>query len=195
MGHVKHTEQAEQTTLFGFWVYLMTDAMLFASLFATYAVLRNNTFGGSSGGELFNLNFVLIETIILLTSSFTFGMALIGLQNKRKSILVRWLTVTFILGVIFLVMELYEFRQLVNEGYSWTSNAFLSSYFTLVGTHGLHIFFGLVWISVMFYQIFMKGLKPQVSKRIKMLGMYWHFLDVIWIFIFTFVYLLGAIKL
>jgi cytochrome o ubiquinol oxidase subunit 3 len=195
MSHVKHTEESEQTTIFGFWVYLMTDAMIFASLFATYAVLRNNTFNGPSGKEIFDLNFILAETIILLISSFTCGMALISLQNKRKKSLVRWLLVTFVLGLAFLSMELYEFNHLINEGHSWTTSAFLSSFFTLVGTHGLHIFIGLIWILFMLYQIFMKGLKPAVTKRIKMLGLYWHFLDVIWIFIFTFVYLLGAIKL
>lgn len=195
MSHVKFSESAEQTSLFGFWTYLMTDAVIFGTLFAVYAVMRNNTFGGPSANNLFDLKFVLVETLVLLMSSFTCGLALISLQGKKLFQIYLWLIITLLLGVVFLVMEVSEFRLLLGEGHSWTTSGFLSAYFVLVGTHGLHVTVGLLWILFMIYQIYIKGLKPAVSKRIKMLGIYWHFLEVVWVFIFTFVYLAGVITL
>jgi cytochrome o ubiquinol oxidase subunit 3 len=180
-------------TMLGFWIYLMTDCVLFASLFATYAVLRGSTFGGPSGKELFDLPFVLIETLLLLTSSFTVGLAMLGLhQRSRKQVLV-WLAVTFVLGVSFLVMELTEFANLAGEGNSWSRSGFLSAFFTLVGTHGLHIATGLLWMIVAGYQILTRGLTESISRRLTLLSLFWHFLDIIWIFIFTIVYLMGVI--
>jgi len=170
----------------------MTDCILFASLFATFAVLRNGTFGGPTGAELFSLPFVLTETLILLTSSFTIGLALWAAHQRNKKLVLLWVGVTFLLGAAFLSMELYEFTQLVREGQSWRQNAFLSSFFTLVGTHGLHILAGLVWITILVVQIFHYGLDVAIRRRLTMLSMFWHFLDIIWIFIFTIVYLLGA---
>ncbi len=185
-----------KTTL-GFWLYLMTDCVLFATLFATFAVLRNNTFGGPGGAELFKLPYVLAETMLLLTSSFTCGLAMLAAgQNKRDKV-VLWFSITFLLGLLFLGLELHEFSNLVHEGNSWRRSGFLSAFFTLVGTHGLHITVGLVWIGVMIHKLSAKGsaITTASLKRLTMLSMFWHFLDIIWIFIFTFVYLMGTIQL
>lgn len=180
-------------TVFGFWVYLMTDCVLFASLFATYAVLHTHTFGGSSGQELFGMPFVLSETLILLTSSFTCGLAILAAkQQQRKPVLI-WLAITGLLGLAFLGLELSEFHKLAAEGNSWRRSGFLSAFFTLVGTHGLHITTGLLWMGIMMVQTAKKGLTSSVVKRLTLLSMFWHFLDVIWIFIFTVVYLMGNI--
>jgi cytochrome o ubiquinol oxidase subunit 3 len=184
---------ADTRVTFGFWVYLMTDAVLFASLFATYAVLKGNTFGGPSGAELFDLPFVLVETLLLLTSSFTAGLMMLAVHAKRKTIVLVGLAITFILGISFLAMELSEFTHLVNEGNSWSRSGFLSAFFTLVGTHGLHILSGLIWLAVLIVQIVRKGLTNSVTRRLTLFSMFWHFLDVIWIFIFTIVYLMGVL--
>jgi cytochrome o ubiquinol oxidase subunit 3 len=184
--------ESEEKTLFGFWVYLMTDVVLFASLFATFAVLRNNTFGGPDAHELFNMPFILAETMILLTSSFTCGVAILAAYGKQKQQVLYWLGLTFLLGLAFLVLEISEFHKLAAEGNSWNRSAFLSSFFTLVGTHGAHITIGLVWMAVMMYRTFKRGLTAMNLKRLTMLSLFWHFLDVIWIFIFTIVYMLGV---
>lgn len=181
----------EEKTLFGFWVYLMTDVILFASLFATFAVLRGNTFGGPGPEQLFSLPFVFAETFILLTSSFTCGIAMLAAHDKQKKQALFWLGITFLLGLAFLTLELSEFRNMVIEGNSWRRSGFLSSFFTLVGTHGAHITVGLIWMGTMMYRTFYKGLTATNLKRLTMLSMFWHFLDVIWIFIFTIVYMMG----
>ncbi len=191
-GHLKIQQEADQKTIFGFWVYLMTDCVLFATLFATYAVLHGSTYGGPSGRELFDLPYVLMQTLLLLVSSFTSGLALLATRLSDKKKVVVWLVVTFILGASFLALELHEFTKLVIEGNSWKRSAFLSAFFTLVGTHGLHITFGLLWASVLAGQIFAKGFTAPVIRRITCFTMYWHFLDVVWIFIFTIVYLMGV---
>lgn len=183
--------QNEEKTLFGFWVYLMTDVVLFASLFATFAVLRDNTFGGPNAEEIFSMPFVLAETFILLTSSFTCGLAMLAAHEKQKNQVMFWLGVTFLLGIAFLGLEISEFRHLALEGNSWRRSGFLSSFFTLVGTHGAHITVGLIWMAVMMYRTFNKGLTAVNLRRLTMLSMFWHFLDVIWIFIFTIVYMMG----
>ena len=183
----------ETKTIFGFWVYLMTDCILFASLFAVFAVLRNNTFGGPSGSQLFSLPYVLLETMTLLLSSFTSGLAVLSAQKRHKKHTIFWFLITFFLGSLFLVLELSEFHKFIAIGDSWQRSGFLSSYFTLVGTHGLHITIGLLWMTIMIGYIFKRGITDTVLKRIKMLSLFWHFLDVIWIFIFTIVYLFGAI--
>ncbi len=179
-------------TIFGFWVYIMTDCVLFASLFATYAVLHNNTYGGPSGSDLFKLPSILAETLILLTSSFTCGLAMLAAHRGDRQKTINWFAVTFCLGVAFLSMELIEFSSLANEGNSWTRSGFLTSFFTLVGTHGLHIATGLLWTIVLMVQVTRKGLTPSTVKRLTMLSLFWHFLDIVWIFIFTIVYLMGA---
>lgn len=190
--HTAEQETTQKTTL-GFWVYLMTDCVLFASLFAAYAVLRNNTAGGVGGSEIFDLPFVLVETLVLLTSSFTCGLALLSAYRRDKTGVFAWLGVTFLLGASFLGMELYEFTQLVQEGHSWRASAFLSAFFTLVGTHGLHITAGLLWMTVLLRQVYKRGFSPSNLRRLTMFSLFWHFLDIVWIFIFTIVYLMGVI--
>lgn len=177
--------------ILGFWVYLMTDLIMFAALFATYAVLRDNTFGGPSGRELFSLPAALSETLILLTSSFTCGLAMLAAHKDKKNQALIWLGITLLLGLAFLTLELREFFHLVSQGNSWTSSAFLSSFFTLVGTHGLHIAIGSLWMIVAIKQIWSLGLTPFVNSKLTRLSMFWHFLDLVWIFIFTIVYLMA----
>ncbi len=193
----KAAVQSESTskTLFGFWVYIMTDCVLFVTLFATFAVLRNSTFGGPGGGQLFSLPFVLTETLLLLTSSFSCGLSILSLQKRNKKQVLFWLAVTFLLGLAFLILEVSEFRHLAIEGNSWRRSAFLSSFFTLVGTHGAHIATGLIWMTVLGAQISSRGLSVNTARRLTIFSLFWHFLDIIWIFIFTIVYLAGAIKI
>jgi cytochrome o ubiquinol oxidase subunit 3 len=187
--------EADDKTLFGFWVYIMTDCVLFASLFAVYAVLHNNTFGGSAGGDLFDLHSVLAETLILLTSSFTCGLAMLAAHARKKNQVLFWFGVTFVLGLVFLALELTEFRHLVITGNSWRRSGFLSSFFALVGTHGLHITVGLLWMVTMMFKVLRGGLTRNTVRRLTMLSLFWHFLDIIWIFIFTIVYLMGSLRI
>jgi cytochrome o ubiquinol oxidase subunit 3 len=170
----------------------MTDLVLFASLFATYAVLRNNTNGGATGAELFSLPYVFIETLLLLTSSFTSGLALLAIHKNNKQATLLLFGITFALGAAFIGMELVEFSHLVSDGNSWRSSGFLSAYFTLVGTHGLHITVGLVWLAVIAGQLIWRGITPIVTRRTALFSLFWHFLDIVWIFIFSVVYLLGV---
>lgn len=181
-----------EKTVFGFWVYLMTDCVLFASLFATYAVLHNNTFGGPDGKELFSLPYVLVETGLLLISSYVCGLAMLAVHAGKKNRAADWLKVVFLLGALFLVMEVSEFRNLAIEGNSWHRSGFLSSFFTLVGTHGLHITAGLIWLGVLLRKIRTQGLTTANIRRLTLFSLFWHFLDIVWIFIFSIVYLLGA---
>lgn len=189
---MSHPIQDDSKSMLGFWIYLMTDCLLFGSLFATYAVLRNNVYGGPSGAVLFDIPFVLVETLILLTSSFTMGLALLAARNAQRWLAFTWLAVTFVLGVAFLGLELGEFTKLVNEGHGWQESGFLTAFFTLVGTHGLHILVGLIWALVLIAQLLKRGLRPTTVKRLGIFSLYWHFLDVVWIFIFTVVYLFGV---
>ena len=183
---------AHQRKTLGFWVYLMTDCVLFAALFATYAALQSSTFGGPSGAELFSMPFALAETIILLTSSFTIGLAVLSSVRGYKKQSFAWLIVTLLLGLTFLVMELGEFSALIGDGHGWQQSAFLSSYFVLVGTHGIHIAIGLLWLIVVMVRLWRRNFKQTDVRRLALLGLFWHFLDVIWIFIFSFVYLIGG---
>lgn len=185
-------ESSTSVTNFGFWIYIMTDCVLFATLFATFAVLRNNTDGGASGHELFSMPFVLVETMVLLTSSFVCGLAMIAARANKKRLTLALFIVVALLGLNFLSLELHEFIQLANEGNSWQRSGFLSAFFTLVGTHGLHIIIGLIWIGVMLAKVIRQGLTAGHVRRLGLLSMFWHFLDIVWIFIFTFVYLFGA---
>ena len=176
----------------GFWIYLMTDCVLFGSLFATYAVLRNNPFGGPSGADIFEMPFVLIETLILLTSSFLCGIAMLAAKAGKQTLTLVLFGATLLLGISFLAMEVTEFSKLIHEGYSWQTSAFLSGFFTLVGTHGVHILAGLIWMVVMMVRVAQVGLTDNNLRRLSLLALFWHFLDVIWIFIFTIVYLMGV---
>lgn len=197
---MKHTPErvAEEVAIqerktIGFWIYLMTDCVLFATLFATFAVLRNATNGGPSGAELFSMPYVLVETMILLASSFTIGMALLGVARGYRKQSIVWLLVTFVLGIAFLVLEVAEFQVLIADGDGPSRSAFLSAYFTLVATHGLHIAVGLLWMIVVIVRLIHFKFRKTDVNRLALLGLFWHFLDIIWIFIFTFVYLLGGI--
>ncbi|HEY8885905.1 MAG TPA: cytochrome o ubiquinol oxidase subunit III [Candidatus Microsaccharimonas sp.] len=192
MKHVAVEAAIQEKKTVGFWVYLMTDLVLFASLFATFAVLRNNTAGGPGGSELFDMPFVLLETMILLTSSFTVGLAILGSHRGYNKQTIFWLIVTFALGAAFLSLELSEFSHLAAEGNSWQRSGFLSAFFTLVGTHGLHIAIGLLWLAVMVVRLIKSKFKKTDLNRLALFGLFWHFLDVVWIFIFTIVYLIGG---
>lgn len=189
---VVHDRFTEYKTSLGFWLYLMTDCILFASLFATFAVLRDATAGGPSGAEIFEMPMVLAETLLLLTSSFTAGLALLALRQKKRAQLITWLVVTFLFGAAFLVIELQEFAVLIAEDYSWQRSAFLTSFFVLVGTHGLHILIGLLWLGVMLAVLLRRGITSKVTRQLKLFALFWHFLDLVWIFIFTVVYLMGV---
>lgn len=180
-------------SVFGFWIYIMSDCVLFATLFAVYAVFHTHTFGGPSAKELFSLPFVFIETMLLLISSFTFGLAMLSRNSGNIKVITGWLWVTFLFGLGFIIMEIYEFHHLYMEGHSWTQSAFLSSFFTLVGTHGLHVSIGLIWIVSMIFQIRKHGITPMSKTKLTYLALFWHVLDIVWIFVFSVVYLMGAI--
>ena len=191
LSHTTHHDSSDKVA-FGFWLYLMTDLLMFAVLFAAYAVLRNGTFGGPSGKDIFDMPFVLVETLLLLSSSFTCGLGMIAAhQNKKKNVLA-WFGITFLLGLSFLGMELYEFSHLIHEGHTWQTSAFLSAFFTLVGTHGLHITGGLIWLGIVLGYILLRGLNANATRKLLLLSIFWHFLDIVWIFIFTVVYLMGV---
>ncbi len=191
--HNTHAQAEREKVVFGFWVYIMSDCVLFASLFATYAVLQGGTFGGPSGKDFFSLPFVLIETVILLTSSFTCGLAMLAAYGKRVRTLLVLLAVTLLLGIAFLGMEFTEFSHLISEGHGPGRSAFLSSFFALVGTHGLHVFLGSLWLLVLIVQIFFRGVTPMILSKLSCFSLFWHFLDIIWIFLFTLVYLMGVL--
>jgi len=176
----------------GFWIYLMTDCILFASLFAVFVSLRIGTAGGPTGADIFNLQFVMVETMILLASSLTVGLAVLGAQRGYKKQAITWLVITFLLGAAFLGLELWEFNQLIAEGNGWQRSAFLSAYFVLVGTHGFHIAVGLLWLTIVVIRLLRFNFKHTDIHRLSLLGLFWHFLDIIWIFIFTIVYLIGG---
>lgn len=188
-----HQDTFVKTTL-GFWMYLMTDCILFATLFATYAVLHGSTFGGPSSRDLFNLSTAFAETMILLFSTVACGFAMLAALRSKTRAIIAWLLLTCALGASFIAIELHEFTRLVQEGNSWTRSAFLSAFFTLVGTHGLHVSFGLLWMVVMMAQLFVQGVTVHTFRRLAVFSLFWHFLDLIWIFIFTFVYLFGVLK-
>jgi cytochrome o ubiquinol oxidase subunit 3 len=189
--HVSHFDGSKN--VFGFWIYIMTDCILFASLFAVYAVLHTHTFGGPHAKELFSLSFVLKETLLLLLSSFTYGLAMLGRNSTFRTHVTAWMWVTFILGCCFIAMELYEFHTLYLEGHTWSKSAFLSSFFTLVATHGIHVTVGLIWMLTIIFQINRHGITPVTKTKLTCLGLFWHFLDIVWIFVFSVVYLMGAI--
>ncbi|ELX08915.1 MULTISPECIES: cytochrome o ubiquinol oxidase subunit III [Oxalobacteraceae] len=183
----------ENGTLLGFWLYLMSDCLLFAGLFAAYAVLGRNYAGGPTGAELFDLPTVAINTGFLLMSSITYGFAMIASQRKNLKATIVWLLITGAFGMAFLYLELDEFVHLIHEGAGPQRSAFLTSFFALVGTHGLHVTFGSIWLITLVFQLAKHGLTPENNRRLMCLSMFWHFLDVIWIGVFTFVYLMGVL--
>lgn len=188
-----HHPDSDATDVFGFWMYILSDCILFATLFAAYAVLHNNTFGGPGIKELASLPYVLAETLFLLASSFTYGLAILSLYKGNKRAVLRWLMITFVFGFAFVAMEINEFVNLYLEGHTWQTSAALSAFFTLVGTHGLHVTIGLIWMVVMMVQVAKLSTTPAVGRRLTYLGLFWAFLDIVWIFVFTIVYLMGAI--
>ncbi|MEW6532264.1 MAG: cytochrome o ubiquinol oxidase subunit III [Thermodesulfobacteriota bacterium] len=188
---VEHPDTVGMQAL-GFWLYLMSDLIIFATLFATFAVLGRNYAGGPTGKELFELPYVLGETLLLLFSSVTYGLVMLAVYNGRKKQVLIGLAVTFLLGLGFVLMEVNEFHSLIARGHGPDVSAFLSSYFTLVGTHGTHVTFGLIWMAVMIGQVAVKGLNSPVQSRLMRLSMFWHFLDIVWIGIFSIVYLMGV---
>ncbi|WEK30248.1 MAG: cytochrome o ubiquinol oxidase subunit III [Candidatus Pseudomonas phytovorans] len=192
-GHDDHHHDSGQMTVLGFWLYLMTDCILFASLFATYAVLSGSFAGGPSGHDIFQLDFVAVETLFLLLSSITFGFAMLKMFDGKKAGVLGWLAVTFLFGAGFIAMEIYEFHHLISEGFGPQRSGFLSAFFALVGTHGLHVTAGLIWMAIMMYQINKHGITPTAKTRMSCLSLFWHFLDVVWICVFTVVYLLGVL--
>lgn len=192
-GHDDHHHDSGQMTVFGFWLYLMTDCILFASIFATYAVLSGNFAGGPSGHDIFELNYVLGETALLLFSSITFGFAMLQMYKGNKGGVLAWLAVTWLLGAGFIGMEVNEFHLLISEGFGPSRSGFLSGFFALVGTHGLHVTAGLIWMAILMYQINKDGITSTHKTRMSCLSLFWHFLDLVWICVFTFVYLMGAL--
>lgn len=191
--HEHEHHDTGSNTVFGFWLYLMTDCILFAAVFATYAVLYMNTDGGVSGKDIFELDYVAIETAALLFSSITYGFAMMGAHNRNRFVTLGWLLVTFALGCVFIGMEVNEFHHLIAEGNGPQRSAFLSSFFTLVGMHGLHVTAGLIWMAVMMLEVLKCGLGSRTVTRLSCLSLFWHFLDVVWICVFTVVYLMGVV--
>jgi cytochrome o ubiquinol oxidase subunit 3 len=189
--HEEHHDDGSTTTL-GFWIYLMSDCILFSALFASFAVLRNATAGGPTAHEIFSLPYVAVETGFLLLSSFTYGMAMISVDRKRQSAVLGWLVVTMLFGLGFLGMEVHEFSDLIREGAGPDRSAFLSAFFTLVGTHGLHVTSGIVWMLVLMAHVLRRGLTEANKTRLMCLSLFWHFLDIVWIGVFTVVYLMGV---
>ena len=190
--HHDHDTEATSKVVFGFWVYIMSDCILFSCFFASYAVLHANVFGGPGSKELFDLNYVMIETFLLLTSSFTYGLATLAMTKENKAQVMLWLFFTFLLGLGFIGMEINEFHHLIIEGNGPSRSAFLSSFFGLVGLHGLHVTCGLIWMALLMVQVYKRGLTAIVKRKLSCLSLFWHFLDIIWIFVFTVVYLMGV---
>lgn len=186
-------EEGPPTKALGFWVYLMSDAIIFSLLFATYATLSRNYAGGPTGKDLFDLGNAFRETLALLLSTLTCGLAMLSLGQNGKTGVLLWLGVTFLLGSSFISMELSEFHRLIRQGAGPERSGFLSAFFTLVGTHGLHVSVGLLWLGVMMAQTGLKGLTAPVRSRLYRLSLFWHFLDLVWVGIFSVVYLLGVL--
>jgi cytochrome o ubiquinol oxidase subunit III len=174
---------------FGFWLFLLSDIIMFSTIFAAYAVLVGETAGAPSGRDLFNLDRVKIETFCLLASSFTCGLMAMSIESQRKGATFLWAGATFVLGAAFIAIELNEFAGMVANGAGPTHSAFLSAFFMLVGTHGLHVSFGLVWLVVMMAQVATLGFRPMVMRRLLCFSLYWHALDIVWVALFTVVYL------
>lgn len=189
-----HEHPPGDSTMLGFWLYLMSDCLIFAMLFAAYGVYGGSTAGGPGPAELFELPLVAFNTAMLLFSSITYGFAMIAMDEGKQAATQGWLAITGLFGAAFIGIELYEFSHLIHEGAGPWRSAFLSSFFTLVGTHGLHVTFGLIWLIVLMAQVARHGLIDANKRRLQCLSMFWHFLDVIWIGVFTFVYLLGVLR-
>lgn len=185
-GHV----DLESLKQFGFWLFMITDVILFSTLFATFVVLRGNVAGGPTGTELIEMNGIIVSTFILLTSSFTSGLALLSMNKGDKKGLILWLAVSALLGLSFVYLEVNEFMHLVHEGAKISTSAYWSAFYTLVGTHGLHVSLGIVWMIAVIIQLSKRGITPVTKRKVNILSLYWHFLDAVWIFVFSIVYLM-----
>lgn len=181
-------------TIFGFWVYLLTDFILFGTMFAAYVVLRKSVFGGTPAHVLFDLPYTLVQTLILLVSAYTIGIGGVFAHRGEKAKTIFFFVISFLLGAIFMGMEFAEFARFVASGNSWDKSAFLSVFFTLVGTHGGHMCFALLWVILLMIPVIREGLNPVNLRRLTCLRMFWQFLNIIWVFIFTIVYLMGEIQ-
>ncbi|MFC4526175.1 cytochrome o ubiquinol oxidase subunit III [Dyella halodurans] len=191
--HVAADYHPENGTLLGFWVYLMSDCLIFACLFAAYGVLGREFAGGPTAAEVLELPTVAVNTTLLLLSSITYGFAVLEMQRDRQNPMMVWLAVTGLLGAGFITLELREFAHLISIGAGPQRSAFLSSFFTLVGTHGLHVSSGILWLIVLMVQVSKKGLISANKRRLMCLSMFWHFLDLVWVGVFSFVYLMGVL--
>ena len=190
----EHDHPEGQSTMLGFWMYLMSDCLMFAVLFATFAVLGGNYAGGPGPRDLFDLSLVALNTAMLLFSSITFGFAMLAMAKGKVGATQGWLAITGLFGLAFLGIELYEFAHMIHEGAVPQRSAFLSAFFTLVGTHGLHVTFGTIWLVTLMVQVSRRGLIQANKRRLMCLSLFWHVLDVIWIGVFTFVYLMGMLR-
>ncbi|ACS98806.1 cytochrome o ubiquinol oxidase subunit III [Paenibacillus sp. JDR-2] len=191
-GHHDDHHDHESIKVLGFWMFLITDVILFGTLFATFSVLHNSTNGGPTPHEMFEMPGVIAETFILLTSSFTSGIAVLQMHKGNKKGLIGWLIITALLGASFIFLEVSEFIKMVDEGVTIGTSGYWSAFFTLVGTHGLHVSVGLCWMVGLMIQIGKRGITPVTKRKVTIVSLYWHFLDVVWIFVLTVVYLMGV---
>lgn len=192
-GHLETATFEGRNKVLGFWLFLGAETVLFACLFGTYLALRSSTMGGPTTQELFDLRLVAVATAFLLTSSLTSVLAMISMNRLKLRAMQSWLALTLLLGLGFLVLEIYEFIHYVHEGHTFTGSAFGSSFYALVGTHGAHVTFGIFWISTLMFQAAKRGITTETAPKLFVSSLYWHFIDVVWVFIFTLVYLLGKV--
>jgi cytochrome o ubiquinol oxidase subunit 3 len=190
--HHDHHGDHEQIKIDGFWIFLVSDVLLFGTLFGTFVVLRTNFAGGPTGKELFDVQGFITETFLLLTSSFTSGLATLEMHKNKVKPMITWLIITILLGLGFIYFEVNEFTHMALEGAVYSRSAFLSAFFTLVGTHGCHVSIGILWMISIMIQVGRHGLTAITRRKLFIVGLYWHFLDAVWIFIFTVVYLIGV---
>lgn len=190
--HDHHVEAADRA-IFGFWTFLLSDFIMFAAMFACYVVLQHNTYGSIGIKDIVGLSYVLITGFALLVTSFTYGLSSVAFDRSQKGQTLFWLLVTFAFGLVFILMEWHQFAVLIDSGNTWHKSAFLSIYFTLLGIHWFHVIAALLWAVVVFLQLSAKGLTTVMRTRLTCLGMFFHFLNIIWIFIFAIVYLMGAV--
>ncbi|HKJ94804.1 MAG TPA: cytochrome o ubiquinol oxidase subunit III [Gammaproteobacteria bacterium] len=184
----------ESGTMLGFWIYLMSDCLIFAVLFSCYAAFGQNTAGGPTAHEVLDLKGVAVNTAMLLFSSVTYGFGMLEMAQRRKTGTIAWLVVAGLFAAAFVGLEVHEFADMIAEGAGPSRSAFLSSFFALVGTHGLHVTFGIIWLTTMLVQVGKYGITPDNERRLSCLSMFWHFLDLIWVGVFSFVYLVGVLR-
>lgn len=191
--HLETATFEGKNKVLGFWLFLGAETVLFACLFGTYLALRTQTMGGPTGNDLFDLTLVAWATAFLLTSSLTSVIAMHYMNLRKQGHMLFWLIVTVLLGLAFLILEIYEFVHYVHEGHTFMSSAFGSSFYALVGTHGAHVTFGIIWITTLMIQVGRLGITTETAPKLFVSSLYWHFIDVVWVFIFTLVYLLGKV--